>query len=81
MAELRKPSLFKKTDQGVPEQQREEKPAGPKVKRTFYLPTATVELLQELQFSEWQKTKVRPDLSDLVARAITLLYQHDSSPS
>ena len=79
---IRKPSIFRKTDEGVPE--REERPAGAepkKLKRTFYLPATHIELLQELQFAEWQRTKHRPDLSELVARAIKLLHQQTSTPS
>jgi len=72
---MRRPALFRKTDEGVPAEENQELVAGKKLKRTFYLPSATVEQLQELQFTEWQRTKERPDLSNLVTRAIALLHQ------
>lgn len=41
------------------------------VKRTYYLPAHLVLGLERMQMAERERTGERPDLSDLVARAIT----------
>jgi hypothetical protein len=44
-----------------------------KLKRTFYLDRDSVVTLSELQAAEFRSTGQKPDLSELVIRAIQLL--------
>lgn len=46
-----------------------------KAKRTYYLPTDSIVLLDEIQLNEFKKTGKKPDLSELVAESIHLLAQ------
>lgn len=47
--------------------------AQPKLKRTFYLDREFVVALAEIQAEELRDTGHKPDLSELIARAIRLL--------
>jgi hypothetical protein len=56
------------------ESQRDREDArGPKLKRTFYLDREKVVALSRIQADELQRTGHKPDLSELVNRAIRLL--------
>lgn len=71
-----RPSIFKKTDQGVPELQKEVDPTKPKrIKRTFHIEPELVLLLDELQLQEFRATGQKPELSALVSEGIRLLGQ------
>ncbi len=83
-----RPSIFRRTDQGVPEladpsdiQEAErlavrhsDQLAPPRrIKRTFHLPPEDVLLLDELQVADHRRTGRKPELSALVSEAIRLL--------
>lgn len=46
-----------------------------RAKRTYYLPTPTIMLLDEIQLGEFKRTGKKPDLSELVKDAIQLLAE------
>jgi hypothetical protein len=54
-------------------QDRAQEESLPKVKRTFYLEPSAVIALSELQLDEFKRTGKKPDLSELVGRAIRQL--------
>lgn len=62
------PSLFSRSQDEEPQEPQE--PIVPRSKRTYYLPEDVVIGLGELQSREHRRTKVKPDLSDLVAEAL-----------
>ena len=83
-----RPSIFRRTDQGVPELsehpdiQESDHPMAPhpgrsapprRIKRTFHLPPEDVLLLDELQVADHRRTGRKPELSALVSEAIRLL--------
>lgn len=77
-----RPSYFRRTDEGVPELsghpavepvERREVPTVRRVKRTWYVPHDVVIALDRLQLEEFERTGTKPELSNLVAEAITLL--------
>ncbi len=71
-----RPSIFKKTDQGVPELEKEADASKPKrIKRTFHIEPELVILLDEIQLQEFRATGQKPELSALVSEGIRLLGQ------
>ena len=46
-----------------------------KAKRTYYLPTDSIMLLDEIQLNEFKRTGKKPDLSELIAESIHLLAE------
>ena len=44
-----------------------------KAKRTYYLPTDSIMLLDEIQLNEFKRTGKKPDLSELIVESIHLL--------
>ncbi len=67
-------SIFRRTDDGVPElteKQESEKPK--RIKRTFPIDPELVLLLDELQLDEFRRTGRKPELSNLVCEGIRLL--------
>ena len=64
---------LQKTDS--PEVLKTDSPEVARTKRTYYLPTDTIVLLDEIQLDEFRKTGKKPDLSDLVKDAIKLLAE------
>lgn len=63
------PSLFARSQEDD-ELDEPEEPVIPRSKRTYYLPEDVVIGLGELQSSEHRRTRVKPDLSDLVTDAL-----------
>ena len=63
--------LFQKTED--PEVPIHQQTASNRVKRTYYLPTDTLQLLKEIQLRRYRKTGEEPELSDLVAEGIKRL--------
>ncbi len=47
-----------------------------RAKRTYHLPTEAIILLERIQLEEFERTRKKPDLSDLVANAVKLLAEH-----
>ncbi len=47
-------------------------PTPPRAKRTYHLPTEAIILLERIQIEEFERTRKKPDLSDLVAKAVKL---------
>lgn len=50
-------------------------PTIPRAKRTYHLPTEAIILLERIQLEEFERTRKKPDLSDLVAKAVKLLAE------
>jgi hypothetical protein len=81
-----RPSIFRRTDQGVPElsehqdaQMSERADGRRRIKRTFHLEPEVVLLLDEIQLERHRKTGKKPELSTLVSEAIHLLRQRSST--
>lgn len=68
----RKPSVADRTAGYF---QSTEKVETPRTKRTWYIPNNLIVALDEIQLKEHKETGKKPDLSNLVAEALTLLAE------
>jgi hypothetical protein len=79
-----RPTLFRKTDDGVPEleppdSQTSGQPSAPpvkpsRVKATFYLNPDDIIAIDTMQTAEFRRTGKKPERSELVSRAIQELF-------
>lgn len=88
MAEQRRtlrsrPTLFRKTDEIVPELEAAEQPERtpakpPRIKATFYLSRDDIIAIDTMQTEEFRRTGKKPERSELVSRAVQLLRRQGS---
>jgi hypothetical protein len=86
-----RPSLFKRTDEVIPElEQLDVGPSGQpdvqpakqsRVKRTFYLTPEASTAVDEMQLDALKKTGKKPELSDIVSQAILTLKRQNMQTS
>jgi hypothetical protein len=86
-----RPSIFRRTDQVVPELEEPTPSASPtsehsnsqtskqpRVKATFYLNPEDIIAIDTMQTEEFRRTGKKPERSEVVSRAIQLLRQQNS---
>lgn len=68
----------KHSNGGTSRQQKATIASKPRLKRTFYLPHEVVVAVEKLQGREFEETGKKPELSEIVERAILLLAKHSN---
>ena len=78
-----RPSIFRKTDRGIPELERPDSAVGSgggsakrhRIKATFYLNPEDVLAIDEMQSDEFRREGKKPERSEIVSRAIQALKE------
>ncbi len=85
-----RPSIFRKTDQTIPELRDAQTPERPdvqtskqplRVKATFYLNSEDIIAIDQMQTEEFKRTGKKPERSHIVSRAIQGLARQPSRQS